>query len=75
MDSETNISSDSNYNEFANEVPFVGNILQPFESEAIFTAAEIWTKKRPIVLHHITWWTANSLGGVHGQKLKNGCGY
>ena len=38
MDSETDFSSGSNY-EFANEIPFVGNILQLFQFEPIFTAA------------------------------------
>ena len=41
MDSETDFSSDSDYNEVANEILFVGNILQPFQFETIFTAAEI----------------------------------
>ena len=39
-DSETDFSTDSDYSEFANEIPFVGNILQPFQFEASFTAAE-----------------------------------
>ena len=30
MDSEKDFSSDSDYNEFNNEIPFVGDILQPF---------------------------------------------
>ena len=37
MDSETDFSSDSNYDEFANEIPFVGDILQPFQFEPVFT--------------------------------------
>ena len=37
MDSETNFSSESNYNEFANEIPFVINILQQFQFEPVFT--------------------------------------
>ena len=44
MDSETDFSSDSDYNEFANEIQFVGDILQPFQFEPIFTAAEIQAK-------------------------------
>ena len=35
MDSETDFSSDSNYDEFANEIPFVGDILQLFKFEPI----------------------------------------
>ena len=30
IDLETDFSSDSDYYEFANEIPFMGNILQPF---------------------------------------------
>ena len=30
MDSETDFSSNSDYNEFANEILFVGDILKPF---------------------------------------------
>ena len=45
MDSETDFSSDSDYYEFANEIHFVGDILQPFQFEPIFTAAEIQAKK------------------------------
>ena len=40
MDSETDFSSDSDYDEFANEILFVGDILQPFQFKSIFTAAE-----------------------------------
>ena len=35
----------SDYDEFATEIPFVGNILQPYNFEPVFTAAEIQTKK------------------------------
>ena len=45
MDSETDFSSDSDYDEFAEEIPFVGNILQPFQNEPVFTAAEIQANK------------------------------
>ena len=45
MDSETDFSSDNDYNEFANEIPFVGNILQLFQFETVFTAVEIQDKK------------------------------
>ena len=31
MDSEIDFSSNSDYDEFANEILFVGNILQPFQ--------------------------------------------
>ena len=33
--------SDSDYNDFAKEKPFVSNILQPFHLEPFLTAAEI----------------------------------
>ena len=36
MDPETDFSSDSDYYEFANEILFVGDILQPFKSELVF---------------------------------------
>ena len=45
MNSETDFSSDRNYAEFANEIPFVGEILQPFLFEPILTAAAIQAKK------------------------------
>ena len=45
MHSETDFSSDSDYNEFANEMPTVGDILQLFQFEPVFTAAEIQAKK------------------------------
>ena len=44
MDSEREISSGSDYDEFANEIPFVGESLQPFRCEPVFTAAEIQAK-------------------------------
>ena len=44
MDSETDFSSDSNYNEFANEIPFVGDIILPFQFEQVFTDVEIQAK-------------------------------
>ena len=31
MDSETDFSSTNDYDECANEIPFVGDILQPFQ--------------------------------------------
>ena len=43
--SETDLSSDSNYDMFADEIPFMGNIMQLFQFESIFTAAEIQAKK------------------------------
>ena len=45
MDSDTDFSSDSDYEEFANELLFVGDILQVFQFEPVSTAAEIQTKK------------------------------
>ena len=47
MDSETEFSSHTDYAEFANEILFVGDILQLLQFEPIFTAAEIQAKKRP----------------------------
>ena len=47
MDSETDFSSDSDYGDFANEIPFVSNIKQLFQFKPVFTAAEIQAKKRP----------------------------
>ena len=40
MDSETDFSSDSDCDEFANEIPTVGDILQLFHFKPVFTAAE-----------------------------------
>ena len=45
MDSERDFSSESDYDVFGNEKLFVGNIMQPFQFEPIFTAAEIKTTK------------------------------
>ena len=45
MDSDTDFSSDTNYDEFANEVLFDGYIPQPFQFELVFTATEIQAKK------------------------------
>ena len=39
IDSETAVSNDSDYDEFANEILFVGDILQVFQFEAVFTSA------------------------------------
>ena len=74
MDSETDFPSDSNCDEVANEIPFVGNILQLFQFEPFFTTAELYCKIDQL-LHHRTWFAGSSLGGIHGQKLKNGCTY
>ena len=41
MDSEMAFSSCSDYDEFANEIQFVGNIVQLFEFAPIFTTTEI----------------------------------
>ena len=38
-------SSNSNYDEFANELPFAGHILQLFQFEPVVTSAEIQAKK------------------------------
>ena len=61
MDSETDFSSDSDYDEFAYEILFVGDILQPFQFKSVFTAAEIQSIKDlgkaavPIALNvHVT---------------------
>ena len=43
--SETDFSTNSNYDEFANELPFVGDILQSFQFEPLFAAAKIQAKK------------------------------
>ena len=45
MDSETEVSSDSDYDAFANEIPFVGNILQTFQFEPVYTATELQAKE------------------------------
>ena len=37
MDSETDFPSDSNYNEFANEIPYLGDMLQLFQVECVFS--------------------------------------
>ena len=39
MDSETDFYSESNYDELANKIPFVGD-MQLFQFEPVFTAAE-----------------------------------
>ena len=46
MDSDTDFSSDNDYDEFANDSPVVCDMLQPIKFEAAFTAAEIHGKKR-----------------------------
>ena len=40
-------SSERDYNEFLNEILFVGNTMQPFQFEPVFTAAEIQAKTIP----------------------------
>ena len=42
--SDTDFSSDSDYDEFSNEITFVSDILQTFQFEPVFTAAEIQAK-------------------------------
>ena len=44
-DSETDFFSDSDYDEFANEILFMGNIRQLFQFEPVFTVAEIQVKQ------------------------------
>ena len=44
MDSETDFSSDSDYNEFPTEMLFVGIIPQLFHIEYVFTAVKIQAK-------------------------------
>ena len=84
MDSETAFSSDSDYDEFANEILSEGNILQLCQFKPIFTAAEILAKKDLVgtsaivfdrLLHHRTWCASTSLGTNRGQKLKDGWRY
>ena len=41
IDSETDFPSDSDYDEVANDIPFMGNILQQFQFEPVFTVAEL----------------------------------
>ena len=45
MDSETDFSRDSDCDEFATEIPFVGNIMKSLQFKPIFTAAEIQAEK------------------------------
>ena len=49
IDLETDFASHSDYDDFANEIQFVGDILQPIHFEPIFTAAEIQAKKTWLV--------------------------
>ena len=44
MSSETDFFCDNDYDEFINEIQFVDDILQPFQFEPVFTAAEIQSK-------------------------------
>ena len=43
--SETDFSRDSDYDELVNKILLVGDILQPFQYELVFTAAEIQAKE------------------------------
>ena len=52
MDSEIDFSTDSDYDEFANEILFVGDNLVPFLFKPVFTAAEIQNNKTQLVLVH-----------------------
>ena len=42
MDSEIDFSSNNIYYELANEIQFVGDILQLFQFEPVFTSAKIY---------------------------------
>ena len=46
MDSGTDFFNDSDYVGFANEIPFVDDILHPFLFELVFTVAEIQAKTK-----------------------------
>ena len=50
MGSTTDFSSDSDYDEFANEIPLMGDIMQLFQFEPVFTATKI--QKFHLVLVH-----------------------
>ena len=52
MDSETVFVSDSDYDEFANEILFVGDIFHPFKFEPVSSAAEMQVKTISLVLVH-----------------------
>ena len=45
MKSHNIVSSDSDYDEVATELPFVNNILQPFQFEPVFKSAETQAKE------------------------------
>ena len=47
MDWETDASWDGDYDEFANEIPFVGDIQQPFQFEPLSQLLKYKLKKRP----------------------------
>ena len=55
MNSETDFSSDRNYAEFANEIPFVGDILQPFLLNPFYQLLKYKLKKTYVVLVHSRW--------------------
>ena len=50
MDSETDFSSDSDYDEFVTEIQFAGDILQPCQFESVFTAAKTQVKNTYLIL-------------------------
>ena len=64
MDLETNYSNDSDYDDFANEIPFVGDIMQPFQFEPVFSAPTSHILMRT----QLTRWRSC-------QVLKDGCCY
>ena len=53
MDQDTYFSSDSDYDEFANEIPFVDDVLQSFQFEPVFIAAEIQAGTSAIVFDRL----------------------
>ena len=68
FDSETDFSSDSG--ESANGMPFVGDILQPFQCDLVFRAAEILAKKTLLVLDYSLWLAPTSHNLMHSQLTR-----
>ena len=81
MDSKTDFSSDSDYDEFGCEIPFVGISCSRFSLNLLSQLLKYRLKNdltgtsavNDQLLHYRTWCAASSLGGVYGQKLKDGC--
>ena len=59
LDSESDVTSDSDYNELANKIPFVDDILQPFQFVPVSTAIQIQAKQ------DLAGTSASSLIGSH----------